>query len=87
MGYVSVFSDGLFTTMFGEVLVHPEWQGQGIGRRMVAQVEHMFPKAPIYVKALGKDAKQFFESIGFRCSAVPTTAMFKHPAMPAGDTA
>ena len=79
VGYVSVFSDGVLTTMFGEVLVHPDWRGRGVGRSLLAEVERLFPAAPIYAKALG-DARGFFEAVGFRCASVPVTAMFKRPA-------
>ncbi|MFT3815831.1 MAG: GNAT family N-acetyltransferase [Acidovorax sp.] len=79
IGYVSVFSDGVLTTMFGELVVHPDWRGGGVGRSLLAEVERMFPAAPIYVKALG-DARGFFEAVGFRCATVPVTAMFKRPA-------
>jgi predicted GNAT family N-acyltransferase len=78
IGYVSVFSDGVLTTMFGEAIVHPEWRRKGLGKALFAKVENMFPDAPIYVKALGESYK-FFEAIGFRCSKTPITAMFKHP--------
>jgi GNAT superfamily N-acetyltransferase len=63
VGYVSVFSDGVFTTMFGEVVVHPDHQRQGIGREMFHAIEKRFPNAPMYVKTLGKSEK-FFQAIG-----------------------
>lgn len=78
VGYVSVFSDGVFTTMFGEVVVHPDFQHQGIGRAMFQEVEQRFPCAPMYVKALGASNK-FFEALGFKASAVPVAVLFKKP--------
>lgn len=77
VGYVSVFSDGVFTTMFGEVIVHPDFQRQGIGRALFQAVERRFPRAPMYVKALG-DSRSFFEAIGFKSSATPQAVLFKH---------
>src|SRR5262245_21176880 len=53
VGYASVFSDRCLTTMFGEFVVHPAFQHQGIGKAMMHLVEDRFPLAPIYVKALG----------------------------------
>lgn len=79
VGYVSVFSDGVFTTMFGEVVVHPDFQHQGIGRAMFQEVEQRFPRAPMYVKALGH-SQHFFEAIGFKSSAIPQVVLFKHAA-------
>ena len=78
VGYASVFSDGHLTTMFGEFVVHPEFQRSGIGREMMRLVEETFPAAPIYVKALG-EADAFYRAIGFRESRVPTTCLFKRP--------
>lgn len=76
VGYVSVFSDGVFTTMFGEVVVHPEHQHQGIGRGMFKAIEKRFPNAPMYVKTLGTSEK-FFQAIGFKSSALPQAVLFK----------
>ncbi|WP_158270508.1 GNAT family N-acetyltransferase [Limnohabitans sp. Jir72] len=76
VGYVSVFSDGVFTTMFGEVVVHPEHQNQGIGTDMFQAIEKRFPNAPMYVKTLGTSEK-FFQAIGFQSSALPQAVLFK----------
>lgn len=84
VGYVSVFSDGVFTTMFGEVVVHPEHQHQGIGRDMFQAIEKRFPNAPMYVKTLGTSEK-FFQAIGFRTSVKPQAVMFKQAAAKATD--
>lgn len=79
VGYASVFSDRSLTTMFGEFVVHPRFQRQGLGRAMMHAVEREFPSAPIYVKALGA-AREFYTALGFRTSSVPLTAMFKRPS-------
>ncbi|MFT4193749.1 GNAT family N-acetyltransferase [Ottowia sp.] len=65
VGCVSVFSDGVPSTLFGEVVLHPGWHGRGAGRSLLAEVERLFPAAPIHVKALG-DARGFFKTVGFR---------------------
>lgn len=76
VGYVSVFSDGVFTTMFGEVVVHPEFQRQGIGRAVFQAVERRFPRTPMYVKTLG-ESQAFFEALGFKSSTQPLSIWFK----------
>jgi GNAT superfamily N-acetyltransferase len=78
VGYASVFSDRSLTTMFGEFVVHPQFQRQGLGKAMMRAVEKEFPSAPIYVKALGA-AREFYAALGFRTSSVPLTSMFKRP--------
>lgn len=81
VGYVSAFSDGAFSTMLGELVVHPAAQGRGIGRALMQRVERAFPGVPIYVKAMG-EAKRFFSACGYREPGAAVTVMFKRP--PAG---
>jgi len=76
VGYVTAFSDGAFSTMLGELVVHPSAQRQGIGRKLLTTVETRFPSVPITVKALG-DAKIFFEACGYRVPSAEVTPMFK----------
>ena len=71
VGYVSAFSDRAFSTMLGELVVHPDAQRQGIGRALLTAVEKEFSGVPVYVKPLGA-AKQFFLACGYR---VPSTEM------------
>jgi len=78
VGYASAFSDGAITTMLGEVVVHPAHQRRGVGRAIMRCIEHAYPSAPTYVKALG-ESRAFFEKLGFRCPATPVTTMFKRP--------
>lgn len=78
VGYVSAFSDGAFSTLLGELVVHPEAQGRGIGRALMQRVEEAFPSVPIYVKAMG-DAKHFFSACGYREPKAEVTVMFKRP--------
>jgi GNAT superfamily N-acetyltransferase len=74
-GYVSAFSDRAFSTLLGELVVHPSAQRQGIGRALLAAVEREFPGVPIYVKPLGA-AKDFFLACGYRVPSVEMTVLF-----------
>ncbi len=76
VGYVTAFSDGAFSTMLGELAVHPAVQRQGVGKALLTIVEARFPGVPIIVKALG-DAKKFFEACGYRIPNAEVTSMFK----------
>ncbi len=78
VGYVSAFSDGAFSTLLGELVVHATVQGRGIGRALMQQVEKTFPGVPIYVKAMG-EAKHFFAACGYREPKAQVTMMFKRP--------
>jgi GNAT superfamily N-acetyltransferase len=78
IGYLSAFSDGAFNTLLGELVVHPDARGQGIGRGMLAVVERKYAGVPIYIKALG-EAKAFFQACGYSASRGEMTALFKVP--------
>ncbi|MFI8619132.1 GNAT family N-acetyltransferase [Acidovorax sp. NPDC077693] len=76
VGYVSAFSDGVFSTMLGELVVRPSHKGLGIGRALMQRVEQEFPGTPVYIKALG-EAKHFFEACGYRKPRGEMTVLFK----------
>jgi GNAT superfamily N-acetyltransferase len=75
VGYVSAFSDGAFSTMLGELVVHPQWQRQGIGRALLQAVEKRYPHVPVYAQPIGI-ASEFFSACGYRCPSSPVQAMF-----------
>lgn len=75
VGYVSAFSDRAFSTMLGELVVHPEAQRKGIGRSLLSAVESAFPGVPVYVKPLGQ-AKHFFLACGYRVPSVEMQVLF-----------
>lgn len=75
LGYISAFSDGAFSTMLGELVVHPRVQGRGIGRALLRLVEERFSGVPVYVKPLGA-AKHFFIACGYQVPAVDMQVLF-----------
>jgi GNAT superfamily N-acetyltransferase len=78
IGYLSAFSDGAFSTMLGELIVHNQFQGHGVGRAMLEVVEKQWPGVPIYIKALG-EAKHFFKACGYKVPLAEMTILFKRP--------
>jgi GNAT superfamily N-acetyltransferase len=84
LGYISAFSDRAFSTMLGELVVHPKAQGKGIGRALLTAVEKEFSGVPVYVKPLGAAAKQFFVACGYRVPSVEIQVLFKGPASERG---
>lgn len=53
-----------------DVVVHPQWQGQGIGKHMMAHAMDLARKARCYKLMLSSNAKReaahaFYESLGF----------------------
>ncbi|MCF6337982.1 MAG: GNAT family N-acetyltransferase [Gammaproteobacteria bacterium] len=47
IGYLSAFSDDVFTTMIGELLVHPDYQRRGIGTALLKKAELRYPGIPV----------------------------------------
>ena len=78
VGYASVFSDGVMTTMLGELIVHPQHRRKGVGRGIMGQIERLYPDAPISVKALG-GSRLFYQSIGFKEPKAAMAVLFKRP--------
>lgn len=75
-GYVSAFSDHAFSTMLGELVVHPLAQRKGIGRALLTSVENEFAGVPVYVKPLG-EARHFFAACGYRAPGIEMQVLFK----------
>jgi len=75
-GYVSAFSDRAFSTMLGELVVHPAAQRKGIGHALLSTVENEFKGVPVYVKPLG-EAKHFFVACGYRAPSFEMHVLFK----------
>lgn len=80
LGYVSAFSDQAFSTMLGELVVHPAVQGKGLGRALLLAVEQAFLGIPVYVKPLPQ-AKEFFLACGYKSPASEITVLFKRNTM------
>jgi GNAT superfamily N-acetyltransferase len=79
IGYLTAFSDGAFSTILGELVVHPDAQRASVGKALLSVVETTFPDVPIYVKALG-DSKHFYEACGYRLPRKEMTVLFKRPS-------
>ena len=79
VGYLSAFSDEVMSTLLGELIVHPHFRRRRVATSLIRALEHRYPHAPIYIKALG-ESKLFYESCGFRRPKAELTVMFKRPA-------
>lgn len=55
--------------------VHPDWQGRGIGRKLMAEVENRLlqfgcPKINIMVRSTNIDVMDFYKRLGFEANEV-----------------
>lgn len=71
VGMTRVISDGGYYMLVADVIVHPDFQGQGIGRAMMTQAmariyAHLGPGQKVIVNLLAaKNKEPFYEHFGF----------------------
>lgn len=66
VGSVRVLSDGYFFGTIPEVMVDPEYQRQGIGRRLMEMARELSPTSLYFGAQHGNEG--FFERLGFERS-------------------
>lgn len=78
VGCVRVLTDGYLFATVPEVLVHPDYQRQGIGRRLMAMALEHSPRGILFFGAQPQSAP-FFERIG--CVRGPEGFVLRTPAL------
>lgn len=79
VGMARALTDHLFVTYLAEMCVHPSWQRQGIGKRMLVELMARVANTAIYTDAFS-DNVGLYASVGIApkpklvaCSKAPTT--------------
>jgi GNAT superfamily N-acetyltransferase len=81
VGYLCAFSDGVFATFIGELVVHPSARGNGVGAALLEAVESGWPGVPVF--ALGfRDARAFFQRQGYSHPPRPMEVLTKLDTWP-----
>ena len=65
VGLVSVMDDGIMNSYIQYVLVDPEFQGQGIGKHLLAMVKERYSDFMRIVIVAYNDRVSFYETCGF----------------------
>ena len=65
VGAVRVLSDTVFRSVIYDLLVAPEYQGQGIGRELVNRCKSHYPGSEWLVRCDRRNI-EFYEKLGFR---------------------
>ncbi|WP_434341512.1 GNAT family N-acetyltransferase [Motilimonas cestriensis] len=65
VGIGNAISDGYLVVYYPHMLVHPEFQGQGVGRKMMAAMQEIY--RDFHQQMLTADGKaiEFYQSMGF----------------------
>jgi GNAT superfamily N-acetyltransferase len=65
IGMARVMSDGVFSTWLAELIVHPDYQSLGVGKRLVKAVRDYYDDTSIVLETFQWNRK-FFKKCGFK---------------------
>lgn len=66
VGLGNAISDGHLVVYYPHLLVHPAYQGQGIGKRIVEKMQERYGKFHMQMLVADGKAIDFYEKCGFR---------------------
>jgi GNAT superfamily N-acetyltransferase len=74
VGAVRFLTDGYFFSCVSEILVDPDYQGQGIGRRLMDRALEVAPRGKLFLGAQPQSVG-FFERLGYERGPVGFVAI------------
>lgn len=80
IGFARAASDGIFRATIWDVVVHPDYQGAGLGRKLVETVlmhPHVNRVERVYLMTTNQ--QQFYKRIGFEENQTATMVLFNKP--------
>jgi ribosomal protein S18 acetylase RimI-like enzyme len=80
IGFARATSDGVFRATIWDVVIDPDYQGAGLGRRLVETVlahPHVNRAERVYLMTTHQQA--FYERIGFQANSTTTMVLFNQP--------
>jgi N-acetylglutamate synthase-like GNAT family acetyltransferase len=85
IGFARATSDGIYRATLWDVAIHPDYQGAGLGRKLVETVlmhPHVNRVERVYLTTTHQQS--FYERIGFECNSSTTMVLFNQPVSQAG---
>ncbi|HBE16428.1 MAG TPA: GNAT family N-acetyltransferase [Cyanobacteria bacterium UBA11149] len=80
IGFARATSDAIYRATIWDVVVHPEYQGSGLGRKLVETVlTHPKVNRVERVYLMTTHKQSFYERIGFECNATTTMVLYNQP--------
>lgn len=77
IGFARATSDGIYRATIWDVIVHPDYQGAGLGRKLVETVlAHPRVNRVERVYLMTTNQQKFYERIGFQTNATTTMVLF-----------
>lgn len=80
IGFARATSDGVYRATIWDVVIHPHYQGAGLGRKLVQTVlghPHMSRVERVYLMTTNQ--QRFYERIGFQENQTTTMVLFNQP--------
>jgi N-acetylglutamate synthase-like GNAT family acetyltransferase len=80
MGFARATSDGIYRATIWDVVVHPAYQGGGIGRKLVETIlthPHVCRVERVYLMTTQQQA--FYQKIGFQSNSTTTMVLYNYP--------
>ncbi|MEO1068916.1 MAG: GNAT family N-acetyltransferase [Cyanobacteria bacterium J06638_6] len=65
VGIGNALSDGFLVVYYPHLLVHPDYQGQGIGSRLMDTLKQRYQQMHMQMLVADRDAIAFYEKCGF----------------------
>lgn len=80
IGFARATSDGIYRATIWDVVIHPDYQGAGLGRKLVQTVlshPHVSHVERVYLMTTHQ--QQFYERIGFEYNSTTTMVLYNNP--------
>nr|YP_009402631.1 GCN5-like N-acetyltransferase [Compsopogon caeruleus]ARX95989.1 GCN5-like N-acetyltransferase [Compsopogon caeruleus] len=81
IGFARATSDYSFNAIIWDVVVHPTFQGKGLGKLLIKKIIKYLKNRNINIIRLFADSQviEFYKTLGFLVNPYNTRAMFWHP--------
>ena len=80
IGFARATSDGIYRATIWDVVVHPDYQGAGLGRKLVETIlSHPHVNRVERVYLMTTHQQSFYERIGFECNSSNTMVLYNQP--------
>ena len=79
IGFARATSDGIFRATIGDVVIHPQYRGMGLGRQLLEQLlahPHMCQVERVYLMTTYQ--QKFYEKMGFAANSSDTMVRCQH---------
>lgn len=80
IGFARATSDGIYRATIWDVVIHPDYRGAGLGRKLVETVlSHPRMNRVERVYLTTTHQQSFYERIGFECNSSTTMVLYNQP--------